>query len=150
MFLPAAENDIGHPLYTDLYAVFCLVNLSRSPSIFLPFLLDGLHIYSQLTPCGPCGQCNFKLFTSRLFHITSFLVLVLWSCFSFLGQRMLLWIQSVLPGGRCGEFLIPQERGSSTTLVLSNKASQGHSFKFCIVLMNCIHLKQYVLTYIFF
>lgn len=26
-----------------------------------------------------------------------------------------------------GEFLIPQERGSSTTLVLSNKASQGHT-----------------------
>lgn len=40
---------------------------------------------------------------------------------------MLLWIQSVLPGGRCGEFLIPQERGSSTTLVLSNQALHGHT-----------------------
>lgn len=40
---------------------------------------------------------------------------------------LILWIQSVLPGGHCGEFLIPQERGSSTTLFLSNKASRLHT-----------------------
>lgn len=51
----------------------------------------------------------------------------LWFCglvFLFLKQRMILWILSVLPGGHCGEFLIPQERSSSTTLFLSNKASR--------------------------